>query len=96
MNTAPLTPIEKIRMMKASLRCHNYGLAAFIPFFGPLLGIAAAIESGRARGYEKRFWNPARTQRLIGLICAAFGTMLWTTVDLLIIWNIVNSVYIHG
>jgi hypothetical protein len=93
MNAATLTPTDKIRMMKASLRCHNYGLAAFIPFLGPLLGIAAAIESGRARSYEKQFWNPARAQRLIGVGCAVFGTLLWTTVDLLIIWNIINSTF---
>ena len=90
MNPAILTPADKIRMMKASLRCHHFGLAALLPVIGPLFGIVAAVESGQGRRYEKVSWNPARTQRLIGLNCAVAGTLVWTFVDLLVVWNILN------
>jgi hypothetical protein len=90
MNPVDLPPVEKIKMIKASLRCQYFGLAAFLPFIGPILGILASLESGRARRFEIKSWNPARAQRLVGVNCAIVGTLLWTIADLLIVWNLLN------
>lgn len=91
MNTDPSSPAERIRMIKASMECHYFGLAAVIPFLGPFFGVVAAIESGRARRFEKRLWNPARTHRLVGFGCAILGTLIWLPTDIYIICAIANE-----
>lgn len=92
MNTDRPNPAEKIRMIRASMECHYFGLAAVIPFLGPFFGVIAAIESGRARRYEKRLWNPARTHRLIGFGCAVLGILVWVPTDIRTIVAIVDSI----
>lgn len=96
MNTDPSIPAAKIRMIKASMDCHYFGLAGVIPFLGPFFGLVAALESGRARVYETKLWNPARTHRLVGLGCALLGLLIWVPVDLRIAWGIINSVAQSG
>lgn len=96
MKAAPSNPADRIRMIKASMECHNLGLAAVIPFLGPFFGVAAAFESGRARSYEKRMWNPARRQRLIGFGCGIVGILIWLPADVRIIWALVDSMTGNG
>ena len=88
---ATATPAEKIKMMKASMRCLVCGLLGLVPVIGLPFALAALCFSGRGRLHEKRFWNPARPQRILGFTCAVLGALVWTAVDILIIYNIING-----
>jgi hypothetical protein len=67
----------KIQMLKSSMRCFTYGLLGLLPVFGLPFALAALLLSGRVRLQEKLFWNAARPYRIWGVVCAAFGTVLW-------------------
>jgi hypothetical protein len=70
----------KIQMLKNSLRCFVYGLLGLLPVIGLPFALAALWISGRVRVKEKQMWNAARPYRIWGVVCAAFGTVLWTGV----------------
>jgi hypothetical protein len=78
-------PAAKIKMMKASIHCLIYGLLGLLPIIGLPFALAALWLSGRTRLKEKQFWNPAKSYRIGGVICAAFGAVIWSVVDLLLI-----------
>ena len=75
----------KIQMLKNSLRCFVYGLLGLLPVIGLPFALAALWISGRVRGKEKQMWNAARPYRIWGVVCAAFGTVLWTGVLAIVI-----------
>jgi hypothetical protein len=81
----------KLKMMKASIRCLVFGLFGLLPVVGLPFAAAALVSSGQARLREKRFWNPAKPYRLIGVVCAALGTIFWFIVLSLIIYNNVSN-----
>lgn len=86
------TPAEKIRMMKASMCCLVFGLLGLlVPVIGVPFAFAALWWAGQGRLYEKRIWNPARPQRILGFACAVMGAFVWTAVDAVIVYNIWNS-----
>ena len=81
----------KIKMMKGSLRCLTLGLLGFLPIIGLPFSLAALWASSSARRQEKRFWNSAKPQRILGLICAIFGALLWSVVDTILIFRAVTG-----
>lgn len=80
---------EKIRMLRGSLRCFTFGLLSFVPVAGFGFAIAALGASIQAAARERRFWNAARPYRLVGMIAAIVGTIFWTIISILVIWNVV-------
>jgi hypothetical protein len=85
------TPAAKLKMLQASLRCLVFGLLGLLPAVGLPFALAALWLSGRIRRQEQRFWNAAKPYRLIGLICAALGTIGWFMVGGLIISVIISN-----
>jgi hypothetical protein len=88
MKEALSIPAVKIRMMNASIRCLIFGLLGLLPLIGLPFALVAGWQSGQARSWEKYHWNPAQQIRITGLTCAVIGTMVWTIVDILVIWRI--------
>jgi len=86
-------PAAKIKMMKGSIRCLIYGLLAFVPVIGLAFGLAALWISGRVRVKEKQFWNAARTYRLIGVTCAAVGTIVWGSLLVFVVGSAVIAAW---
>jgi hypothetical protein len=78
---------DKIKMMKASIRCLIYGLLGLLPVIGLPFALAALWISGRVRQQEKQFWNAAKPYRGIGVVCAALGTICWFLVVVFIIYQ---------
>jgi hypothetical protein len=77
-------PAAKFRMMQASIRCLVFGLLSLLPVIGLPFAVAALVLSGGIRRQEKQLWNPAQPYRLIGVVCAALGTIAWFLVGVLI------------
>jgi hypothetical protein len=84
-------PAVKIKMMKGSLRCFIFGLLGLLPIIGPPFAIAALWASGRARAKEKYFWNVARPYRIWGVVCASWGAVVWSFIDIFLIYHAVNN-----
>ena len=78
-----------------SVRCLTFGLLGLLPIIGVPFALAGIWFSYSARKPEKFFWNPAKPHRVIGLICAALGALVWSCVDTILVYNAVNS-YISG
>ena len=91
MKTTPTKAAVKIRMMKSSLRCLMFGLLGLLPIIGVPFALAALWASFSARKQEKYFWNPAKPHRIVGLIFAALGALVWSWVDTILIYHAVNS-----
>jgi hypothetical protein len=90
------TPEAKIKMIKASTRCLNLGLASLmIPMLGPVLGLFALVQSFSARRRERYFWNPAKRQRVFGLLIASLAIFIWGAVDAIVFYNAFES-YLYG
>jgi hypothetical protein len=87
MKDLPTIPEAKIRMMKGSLRCFIFGLLGLLPIIGLPFAIAALWISGRVRVKEKQFWNAARPYRILGVVCAALGMIVWGFVVALIVYH---------
>lgn len=87
--------IAKLKMMKASVRCLVFGLLGLLPLIGVPFALAALWSSYSARKLERQFWNPAKPQRLLGFICAAFGALIWSGVDTILIYHACNN-YINS
>jgi hypothetical protein len=83
-------PMQKLTMMKQSIGCMALGLAGMLPVIGICCAIIAFYLSYAARQKEKLFWNPARPHRIIGLVSAAFGALVWGGVDTIVIFRILN------
>ncbi len=81
--------IAKIRMMNDSLVCLVFGLLALLPFIGVPFALVAFWSSYSARKREQTLWNPAKPHRQIGLVCAAFGALIWCLVDTVWIYHAV-------
>ncbi len=92
MKATPSLADLKIRMIEQSIRCMVFGFLGLLPFIGPSFAIIAGWYSGQARHQEKYQWNPGRKLRLIGLGCAVTGVLLWSFVDILLLWKIWNVV----
>ena len=75
----------KIKMLNRSTRCLVFGLLGLIPVIGLPFALAALWISGRVRSMEKQMWNAAQPYRIWGVVCAAFGTVLWTGVLIFVI-----------
>jgi len=77
----------KIQMLNGSMRCFVFGLLGLIPVIGLPFAIAALWISGRVRVKEKQMWNAARFYRIWGVVCAAGGTIFWSFILTLIIYQ---------
>ena len=84
-------PAAKIKMMKGSIRCLALGLLGLLPLIGVPFALAALWTSYSTRRWERQFWNPAKPQRILGLVCAALGALIWSLVDTILIYNAVNN-----
>jgi hypothetical protein len=91
LKSTPTIATVKIRMLKASLRCFVLGLLGLLPIIGPPFAFAALWTSGRARADERYLWNAARPYRLCGLAAAALGAVVWSGVDMILIYHSINS-----
>jgi uncharacterized membrane protein len=91
MNNAATIPATRIKMMQASMRCLVLGLLGLLPIIGVPFALAALWSSYSARKFEGQFWNPAKPQRILGLICAAIGALIWGAVDTIIIYHACNN-----
>jgi len=80
-------PAAKIKMMKGSIRCLIFGLLALLPVIGFPFGLAALWIAGQVRVKEKQFWNPAGPYRVVGVLAATTGTLLWFIVVVLIAYH---------
>ena len=91
-------PAAKIKMMKASTRCLIFGMLALLPL--PLIslafGLVALWLSGRVRLQERQLWNPAKPYRMIGVACAAVGTVVWAGIFIFVIGNALIFVFGNG
>lgn len=83
--------VAKLRMMSASIRCLVFGLLGLLPLIGVPFALAAIWSSSSASRWEGVFWNPAKSQRVFGLICASFGALIWGGVDTIIIYHAING-----
>lgn len=81
----------KIQMLKSSLRCFVYGLLGFLPVIGLPFALAALWISGRVRAKEKRFWNAAKPYRVWGTVYATLGTIFWSFILMIVIYDVVNN-----
>jgi hypothetical protein len=81
---------QKLKMMKASVRCLTFGLLGLLPIIGVPFALAGLWNSFAARKQERLYWNPAKPHRIIGLICAALGALIWSGVDTIIIYHACN------
>jgi uncharacterized membrane protein len=84
-------PAMKIKMIQASLRCLVFGLLGLLPIIGVPFALAALWTSYSARRFEGQFWNPAKPQRILGLICASFGALIWSALDTILIYHACNN-----
>lgn len=95
MKDTPSIASVKLKMMKASTRCLGLGLLGLLPLIGVPFALLGLWSSFKARRLEKYFWNPAKPHRIIGLICAALGGLVWSAVDTILIYHAVN-IYISS
>jgi len=77
--------------MKGSIRCLTLGLLGLLPLIGVPFALASLWASFSARKKERQCWNPAKPQRILGLICATFGALLWSAVDTILIYHACNT-----
>jgi hypothetical protein len=86
-------PADKIKMMKGSIRCLIFGVLALVPVIGLAFGLAALWLSGLVRQDEKQFWNAARPYRVLGVTCAAVGTILWGSLLVFVVGSAVIAAW---
>jgi hypothetical protein len=84
-------PTEKIKMIKASLRCFVFGLLGLLPLLGLPFAVAALVNSGKVRAGQKFLWNPARPYWILGLTCAILGTIFWSFILMLVLFQVANT-----
>jgi hypothetical protein len=88
-------PAAKIKMMRGSMRCLVFGMFGLVPLIGVPFALASLWLSYSVRRQEKRFWNPAKAYRVLGLVCASLGAFIWSVVDTILIYNACFN-YIHS
>ncbi len=84
-------PAAKIRMLESSLRCFACGLLGLLPVIGLPFALVALWISGRVRASENKLWNAARPYRIWGIGCAAFGTVFWSFILTLVVYQAIYS-----
>ena len=95
MKTPAPNAVLKIRMIKASLHCLTFGLLGLLPLIGVPFALAALWSSISARRSEKNILNPAKPHRIMGLICALLGALIWGTADTFLIYHAYHA-YINS
>ena len=83
----------KLKMLKGSVRCLVDGLLGLIPIIGLPFALAALWISGRVRQQEKQHWNAAKPYRVVGMVCAAVGAVLWAGILLVIFGNLLLFIF---
>jgi len=83
MNTAA----AKIRMLESSMQCFVFGLIGLLPVIGLPFALAALWIAGRVRMSEKQLWNAARPYRIWGVVCAAAGTIIWSFILIIVLYQ---------
>jgi hypothetical protein len=91
MKQATASATVKLKMMKASIRCLVFGLLGLLPIIGVPFALAAMWSSYLARSQERVLWNPAQPHRIVGLICASVGALIWSAVDTILIYHACNN-----
>jgi len=86
-------PSAKIRMLKSSLRCFVFGVLGLLPVIGLPFAIAALVVSARVRAGQRKFWNAARPYWIWGEACAAVGTVFWSFILIVVVYQVINN---HG
>ena len=71
-----LTPEEKIRVLKGSVRCFVMGLLGLIPVLGAGFALGSIRTYFRVTALDDREWNPARRYLYWGLALAWIGALL--------------------
>jgi hypothetical protein len=84
-------PGVKIRMLKGSLQCFVCGLLGLLPVIGLPFAVAALVISGKVRAGQRRFWNPARSYWIWGIVCAAVGTILWSFILITVVYQAIYN-----
>jgi len=81
----------KIKMLNDSMQCFVFGLLGLLPVVGLPFALAALWIGGRVRVSEKQLWNAARPYRIVGIVCAAVGTIFWFFILSLIIYSAASN-----
>ena len=80
--------MDKIYLIRSSLRCFACGIIGLLPFIGIPFAVAAIWNFRRVFFGKSNLWNPAAPYLSIGAACATFGLLL----DLLIVTAIVIQI----
>jgi hypothetical protein len=83
----------KIRMLENSLRCFVYGLLGLLPVVGFPFALAALVLSGQVRAGQKKYWNAARPYWIVGVLSAMAGTVFWSFILTIIIYQTVAGMH---
>jgi hypothetical protein len=83
----------KLSMMRASVKCLVFGILGLLPAIGLPFALAALWISGRVRLHEKRFWNAGRHCRIVGVVCATLGAVVWTGLAVVVVLCLMLSRY---
>ncbi len=67
---------ERIAMIRSSLSCFRFGLAALLPVVGLGFGVVALMHARKAGLHGGGNWNPARKWLRIGVALTIMGA-LW-------------------
>ncbi len=81
--------MEKIVMLRSSMRCFVYGLLGFLPVIGLPFAILSLWNSGRARVRERKYWNAAKAYRIWGVV---FSTIAMLSALSTIAFLVINSI----
>ena len=80
----------KIKMLNSSLQCFVCGMLGLLPVIGLPFAIAALVLSGKVRAQQRKNWNAAKSYQVWGVICAAVGTVFWSFILTIIIYQAAN------
>lgn len=80
---------ERILMIRASLRCFGFGLAALVPVVGAAFGVVALFHARRAYLHGGNDWNPARKWLLAGIALGVAG-LLWLAPFVIYVANLLS------
>jgi hypothetical protein len=80
--------MDKIDLIRSSLRCFACGIIGLLPFIGIPFAVAAIWDFRRVFFGKSTLWNAAQPYLSIGAACATFGLLL----DLLIVTAIIIQI----
>ena len=66
-------PLDKIELIRCSLRCFGFGLVGVVPVLGVPFAFTALISSARLKRRQGAEWNPAGHFLFVGTLCARIG-----------------------